>query len=477
MGNEIKKNSSVEVPKEQYTVEKLAHDLSVLKERSERTEKMFEDFLNKQKENNKHLVDTGVESIDVDIPFKKDLTEWTTKDIKRYAPAYESDIKEFQALNDEVYLTASIMTAKQNGRCETRDENGNIKVSQDYTNNVKSLKSYNALLNLRRSLRGFNKALSSLSGYGGDWIPTNFSTQLTDKLRLEYVVANTFRQFQMPSNPYTKPIVSSDISAYYVPESTSDTSTSSPASTLNTTSKTYNAKKIKSRTYFSDEVNEDSIISLSQEIQNNMVIAHARAVERGIIHGTTESTHFDTGEPFSGSYDIRRMFDGLRKMQRDYTGTSAKASSSYGSSELADIISYLGKYGIRTKDNYIIVSKSSWFKVLRFTELITIDKYGPDATILTGEIGKLFGATVLVSDEIRDDMNTAGIYDGVTCTKTINLAYNSRAFDIGVRGGMDLRTEVDNNTDQIILSLRQRLDFKCYYDTTLEPVVSLLYNI
>jgi len=49
----------------------------------------------------------------------------------------------------------------------------------------------------------------------------------------------------------------------------------------------------------------------------------------------------------------------------------------------------------------------------------TVDKYGQFATVLNGELGKIDGIPVIVSEKIRENLNASGVYDGTTTTKTL----------------------------------------------------------
>jgi hypothetical protein len=58
------------------------------------------------------------------------------------------------------------------------------------------------------------------------------------------------------------------------------------------------------------------------------------------------------------------------------------------------------RYSLRPKDCAYIVDGSTYAKLLGDTSLATVDKFGPHATVLTGEIAKVDGVPVLVSAEM-----------------------------------------------------------------------------
>jgi hypothetical protein len=65
-----------------------------------------------------------------------------------------------------------------------------------------------------------------------------------------------------------------------------------------------------------------------------------------------------------------------------------------------------------------IASIASYYKMLGLTEVLTLQNYGPQATVLQGELGKFDSIPIIVSEYQRQDLNASGVYDGVTKTKT-----------------------------------------------------------
>ena len=87
---------------------------------------------------------------------------------------------------------------------------------------------------------------------------------------------------------------------------------------------------------------------------------------------------------------------------------------------LRQAINQLGILGRNKKDLALIINPVSSSQLLMSTELMTLEKYGRDATILTGEVGQLFGVKVLESTflpsgtgtEVDAGSETGGTYTG-----------------------------------------------------------------
>jgi HK97 family phage major capsid protein len=142
----------------------------------------------------------------------------------------------------------------------------------------------------------------------------------------------------------------------------------------------------------------------------------------------------------------------------------------------------MGKYGVNPTKLALIVGISGYIQLLGVKDssgnpmVTTIDKYGPNATIVTGELAKFDGMPVIVSEYIQENLNATGVYDGTTTTKTIMLMVYRDACIIGDRRSFTLKTDEDIETDQTLLVATQRMDFQPRLVTT-EKFIGLGYNL
>jgi len=104
---------------------------------------------------------------------------------------------------------------------------------------------------------------------------------------------------------------------------------------------------------------------------------------------------------------------------------------------------------------------SGFIQMLGITEVITMDKFGSKATILNGQLAQFDGSPVMVSEFMRQDLNTSGVYDGTTETDTEILLVHTPAFRNAEKpGGLKIETARDIETGQNIAVAHRRLDFK-----------------
>jgi HK97 family phage major capsid protein len=317
------------------------------------------------------------------------------------------------------------------------------------------------------------------AGYGAEWIPTGFSADLVDRVNLELKVASLFNRITMPQDPFTLPIKSTGATVYKLGESQTEheSATKITKTEVTTTNVTLASTKLGARVNFSEELSEDSIVPILPMLRAELARSMAEGIENTIINGDTTALHQDSD--VTASTDVRKSWKGLRKL----TNSGGKVSlATFNLENLRSIRTAMGKYGVSPSKLAIVTGISGYIQLLGIKDssgnvvVTTIDKYGPNATIVTGELAKIDGIPIIVSEHVRENLNASGVYDGTTTTKTILLLVYRDALLIGDRRTFTLKTDEDIETDQTILVATQRLDFQPRLVTT-EKFIGLGYNI
>ena len=315
------------------------------------------------------------------------------------------------------------------------------------------------------------------AGGGAEWVPTGYSRTLFEELMLALRVAQLHPKVNMPQNPYKFPIVYQDAQAYLVGENVDDTNTipSDFESTKSTTGDfILNAKSIKTRVVISEELEQDSIIPVLPIMREQLIKALGRAIEDAIINGG------NTGDANVPANSPRNAFDGYRAL----TLNEAKidAGGSLTSDDLAALRKALGKYAVEVNDIAWVVPVSVYLGYLMTLKdsdgnnvLVTHEKYGDKATILTGEVGKIFGISVIVSEHIREDLNTSGVFDGTTTDYTELFLVNRPSFYIGTRQELKIESARKIELGQTRIVAGVRIAFGSPFSN--RTVVGTLYNI
>lgn len=356
--------------------------------------------------------------------------------------------KEIRAFVDDAYITASLMRVSP-----------------------RSLKMWQQLEESQSALK---KAMDTATATeGAEWVPTTLSANLIEKYRLEARVPALFNEIEMPQDPFKLPTNLADVTFYLIPESTTSEPSKTPTTKLTTGDLTLTSKKLRARMIWSEELNENSIVAILPAVKNTIVKSAARAVEDVIINGDTTATHQDSD--VTNSKDHRKSWKGLRK--HAIANSYNIDLSTFDKDTTRSLLTKMAKYGITPSEVAWIGGVVTYNKMRGLAELLTVDKYGPNATILTGEAGKLYGSPVITSEKMREDLNASGVYDGVTKTYTGLLTVNRGAFIIGNRGAWRLTVDFDNDVDQYVLNVRFRKDFIYLYDPSSEAIVAYGYKI
>ena len=106
--------------------------------------------------------------------------------------------------------------------------------------------------------------------------------------------------------------------------------------------------------------------------------------------------------------------------------------------------------------------------------LRTVDKYGPGATILKGEVGKVMGITVVEAYYLpEDNTNAASFYNPGVATKGVALMVNKMSPIIGDRRKIKFDQDKVISTDSIEIAISERIGFTVQYVEALCVVTDL----
>jgi len=325
----------------------------------------------------------------------------------------------------------------------------------------------------------FKKALdTATSGGASEWVPTDFSSNMYELVRLETKVWSLFDQITMPTNPYKLPIQVGRLNTFKHPEQTADTGqTNIPVSDGNDLSGNITLTAVGHAAYviISKDLEEDAIIPMLPWLRSEIVKSLAEGREDAILNGDiVSSTHEDSDTTSATSR--RKLWTGLRALAHDNTLTADLGSLSL--TTIRGGRALMGRYGIKPSDVVWIVGMAGFMQMVNIPELTTVDKYGTSATILSGELAKLDGSPVIVSEWVREDLNASGVYASAS-TKTVAYLVNRKGFVTGVRreANVQLLVEKYAEFDQDALKVRERVTFAPVYALSANKTLMLGQNI
>ena len=283
---------------------------------------------------------------------------------------------------------------------------------------------------------------------GATWIPTGVSTSYIDEFNLERKVAGLFQEIRMPTNPFKFPVLSDGAVATQVSAATAK----SPKDVFQDSTITFDAVKLSNQYLLPEELQEDSAVDVMAVIRQELIEGTEKALEIAILNGDTDGTHMDTNSIFgagaTSADSSERFWDGLRK--RGVSAASSQEDAGGDALDEADLVAArkkMGKFGVNPKDLAYICSPCGYNQLMDLPNVKTLETYGSSATILAGELGRIFGIPVIVSEYMRDDLNASGVNDGVTTDRTAILLVNRKRYMMGLRRALQIRIE-RNQTDR-----------------------------
>lgn len=316
------------------------------------------------------------------------------------------------------------------------------------------------------------------AGAGGNWADVDsFSPEVIEAVVRERRVSQLFERRSIPRSPFIWPVQGARPSAFMQSENTGSTGqTALTASTFGTLKTTFDAKYMATVIWTSDELEDDSITTVGPQVQENSLFGLVDGEEDAILNADSDGTHLDHDTQNNGvSNDPKKSFDGLRKRVQ----SSAKVDLDGGDILDATITATakMGRYGARKSDLAIITGVSGEAAYLKSGSLRTLDKYGPNATIMTGEVGKVFNIPVIVSDFVREDVDSTGVNaSGGDNTFSYVLIVNRRALALGVQKDVFFEPGREPLFNQDYLIARERVDFQSWYGSS-DTFVSQIHNL
>ena len=213
-------------------------------------------------------------------------------------------------------------------------------------------------------------------------------------LRRKLVIAPLFRQIPMKTNVMSIPVNPEVGTATWV---TAFNPTN--ATTLNTTSGgtgvshkllevTLNSYKIATKEFVGYEEEEDSLLVILPMIRDAMVRRCAKAIDGAMLTGDASTV------PISGlSNRAGTSAATTALLQTDAQGavTIAKLRGLRGS---------LGNYGIDPAEVVYIVNNDTYYDLMEDLAFMTMEKVGPLATVITGQVGMIAGSAVVCTGEL-----------------------------------------------------------------------------
>lgn len=377
-------------------------------------------------------------------------------------------------------LNLLVMNTSDEAMAETKRQNGGKALPTHMNDGISQDQLEVALRNGENQIKSFRQGLAggkavgdpmstSNTGFGSQLMPMELSSDLQMRMYLESALAAEMlsMEIEMPTQPFEFPLVTTRPSFYLGSEGISWSSQSSTpqGSSPGTARVQLDAKKLIGMSEYSYEADEDSIVAILPMIQQQLSSAAADAYEGALLNGDTTATHFDTDiNAISGHH--AKLFKGFRKYALAgglgvNFATTAPAGTGINATHIIALRKKMLRWGLRPSELAIVVGPQGYNDLVGLDETLSFYKVGSQAQtrILTGEAPSIFGIRIIVSSQMREDLDSTGV-NSATPANNVNgsiLMFHRPSWMVGTRRGFTV--EVDQSkrrqTNSVIASFRR----------------------
>lgn len=321
---------------------------------------------------------------------------------------------------------------------------------------------YRHLKQAPRALQAsITKAFNDQTGTGAEFIPDQFISDLYQSFQLPKRLRGLLTRVQADRNTLLIPRLNRGGRPYIKGEITVDNPLAQyTTSTPSTGEKTINIKGLATSYILDDAAVEDAALAVLPIFSQQIAMDLEDAFEDCMINGDTAATHQDTiaswnirerwgASGLGGSSDHRRTFLGMRAAAFDQNNKTAKGGSALTAAEVLAGMSSLGELGA---SNLVMVVSPEFMieQLMGLDEVVTIDKFGPAASVVAGQIGSIFNVPIVMSRFLSNDLDTTGLYTGSGAT-TGFLLFNASSYYLYERRGIVVEQDKDISAGAIRL--------------------------
>ena len=318
-----------------------------------------------------------------------------------------------------------------------------------------------------QNIRGaIEKAITDTAGSGAEWIPDGTYPSIYEEFKVPLAIAGLFPIVDMPRATMLQPKLSTGVRPFKRNAITSDDPANYTGSTPVTAEQTITVSNMAVRVVYDTLEAEDAIVALEPLVRRLVVDALNDGYSDAMINGHTAGTQ-DTisawnirgrwgASGLGGSADHRRLFDGMRRIAIARSQNVDMGSTQTVSGLMSSLIGGMGERAASRLA--IIVSPEVFYqKLLADTNVLTLDKLGAGATLLSGQLASVFGHPIVVSRFLSADLNGSGVFDNATKDKSGAIAVDLTAFSHYQRQGaiVELDRDVKTGGTHVVATLRR----------------------
>lgn len=310
------------------------------------------------------------------------------------------------------------------------------------------------------------------SGFGSQLVGAQYVGELWEAARRESRIFGLIDSMEMTDPTMYLPVEVDFPEMLFVAENTANNS--SEYTTVKTGSQrvAVTAKKFLFHQMWSGEMEEDSIIPFVPFLRRQIMLALAHYSDSVVLNGDdtnagTGNINLDDADPADTKHYL--AFDGIRHVglvdntgnNADLAGPPTAAALNAARGRMVDTTRFVDWGHPNDKNDLIYVPDiATGDKLCELDEVVTVDKYGAQATIVNGELAKIWGSPIIPSMAMsKTEADGKVSTTGGNNTKGQIATFNRRAFKVGWRRRVKTETERLPARDQTRLVYSLRMGF------------------
>ena len=300
---------------------------------------------------------------------------------------------------------------------------------------------------------------STTAGSGDELVATLEARELWMDVNLHTMVAPLVPTFPMPSNPFDIPRQLGEVSFYPGTENTAAASTA-----LATGKATLTAHELVGQVPYSFTLEEDSVVALLPEIRAGLVRNVAEVLDDIILNADSTGTNNINADGArittadAGKAHWLLGYDGIIHLPLvDNTGQRNNHGAAASDDMFNEIRTKLGRYGARPSQLVWVMDVNTFIRTQSVSQFRTMDKLGPNATLLTGMLGAVEGIPVIVSEQMKladTDGKVTAAGNGTDTGRL--LLFNRTQWAQGFRRELTIDVDRDTQKRQTVVTVSFR---------------------
>lgn len=331
------------------------------------------------------------------------------------------------------------------------------------------------------------KALTSTgTGTGDEYVPTGMSDQLWLDLFLSAMVVGSLENVPQPTDPWDLPTGSGDLTWRKGTQNTATT-----ASDPTTAKSTLTTTELVTEQRWSYTFDEDSVIAAMPMLRTAITRTGGEQMDAFVLNAdatnaATGNINLDDADPADDSYYISDGQDGIRHAHLvDNTAQTTDCAGALLDTKILAALVTMGKYAANPQRLAMVCDVGTYVSGFLSTAsgapgnyLATLEKMGPAAVLLSGQLAQYRGIPILVSgvypkSEADGKVSTTGGNN----TKGGLSIYHRDMWKVGFRRQLLIEVDKFIQNRQMVMVSSFRIATGCYGTRSTQIHTAGLRNI